>query len=195
MSGQYPTTPVFESVNFTSKFYNLSSTSLSGRTQVRNIGGQRWEFAAKYSRLTRTEFAPIMAFIMLQKGSNDTFTIVLPQISSKSGAVTGTVQANITSTEQIGATSIIVDGITGGAFKAGDVFKFANHTKVYMITEDLSANGTLKFQPPLVFNVPNNTSVTKDNIPFTVRLNNDVQTYDLGSASLLDFEIDFIEAI
>lgn len=195
MSGQYPTTPVFESVNFTSKFYNLSSTSLSGRTQVRNIGGQRWEFAAKYSRLTRTEFAPIMAFIMLQKGSNDTFTIVLPQISSKSGAVTGTVQANITSTEQIGATSIIVDGITGGAFKAGDVFKFANHTKVYMITEDLSANGTLKFQPPLVSNVTNNVSVTKDNIPFTVRLNNDVQTYDLGSASLLDFEIDFIEAI
>ena len=52
MSGQYPTTPVFESVSFTSKFYNLSSTSLSGRTQVRNIGGQRWEFSAKYSRLS-----------------------------------------------------------------------------------------------------------------------------------------------
>jgi len=195
MSGQYPTTPVFESVSFTSKFYNLSSTSLSGRTQVRNIGGQRWEFSAKYSRLTRAEFAPIMAFIMLQKGSNDTFTIVLPQISNKSGAATGNIQANVASTRLIGETDIIVDGITGGALKAGDVFKFANHTKIYMITEDLSANGTLKFQPPLVANVTNNVTVTKDNIPFTVRLNNDVQAYDLGSASLLDFEIDFIEAI
>jgi len=29
----------------------------------------------------------------------------------------------------------------------------------------------------------------------TVRLANDIQSYDLGSASLLDFEIDFIEAI
>ena len=64
-----------------------------------------------------------------------------------------------------------------------------------MITEDLSANGTLKFQPPLVANVPNNVNVTKDGVPFTVRLDNDVQAYDLGSASLLDFEIDFIEAI
>ena len=99
------------------------------------------------------------------------------------------------STRQIGETDIIVDGITGGALKAGDVFKFANHTKIYMITEDLSADGTLKFQPPLVNTVPNNVTVTKDNIPFTVRLNNDVQAYDLGSASLLDFEIDFIEAI
>jgi len=136
-----------------------------------------------------------MAFIMLQKGSNDTFTIVLPQISIKSGAAIGTIKANLASTRQIGETDIIVDGITNGALKAGDVFKFANHTKVYMITEDLSADGTLKFQPPLVNNVPNNVTVTKDNIPFTVRLDNDVQAYDLGSASLLDFEIDFIEAI
>ena len=195
MSGQYPTTPVFESVNFTSKFYNLSSTSLSGRTQVRNIGGQRWEFSAKYSRLSVEEFAPIMAFLMLQKGSNETFTIILPQISHKKGASTGTVKANLTTTRQIGATDITVDGLTGGTLKAGDVFKFANHTKVYMITEDLSANGTLKFQPPLVANVPNNVNVTKDGVPFTVRLDNDVQAYDLGSASLLDFEIDFIEAI
>ena len=195
MSGVYPDTPVFESVGFTSKFFNLSSESLSGRTQVRNIGGQRWEFTASYSRLTREEFAPIMAFLMLQKGSNETFTIKIPQISFKSGGVSGTVRTNLSTTLPIGSTSVAVDGITGGTFKAGDLFKFANHTKNYMITSDLSSDGSLQFQPPSVAWVTNNVTINKDEASMTVRLANDIQSYDLGSASLLDFEIDFIEAI
>ncbi len=192
MSGTYPTTPVFNSVGFNSVNYNLSSTSVSGRTQVRNIGGQRFEFSASYPSLTRTEFAPVMAFIMSQRGMAETFNIVLPEISSKSGDATGSVLTS--ASEAIGQTTISVDGFTG-TLKAGDMIKFDNHSKVYMVVSDLTGAGDLQIQPALRVAVSDNTVVTYDNVPFTVRLNNDVQEYTLGLASLVDYEVDFIEAV
>ena len=192
MSGTYPITQSFNAVGFTSVFYNLSSTSLSGRTQVRNIGGQRFEFTATYPTLTRSEFAPIAAFIMAQRGMAEEFTIVLPEISYKSGNATGTVRTD--GVEAIGQTSISIDGLSG-TLKAGDMIKFSTHNKVYMIVSDRAGNGQLTIQPSLISAVPNNTIITYDDVPFTVRLNNDVQAYDLGLASMVDYEVDFIEAI
>lgn len=192
MSGIYPATPVFKSINFTSKYYNLSSESISGRTQVRNIGGQRFEFSAAYSKLSRSEFAPVQAFVMAQRGMAETFSIVLPEISSQSGDASGTVLTSIA--EDIGQTDISIDGLVG-TLKAGDMIKFDNHSKVYMIVSDLTGPGTLSIQPALRVAVSDNTALTYDNVPFTVRLNNDVQGYALGSASLLDYEVDFIEAV
>lgn len=192
MSGTYPITQSFNAVGFTSVFYNLSSTSLSGRTQVRNIGGQRFEFTATYPTLTRSEFAPIAAFIMAQRGMAEEFTIVLPEISYKSGDATGTVRT--TGAEAIGQTSVSIDGLSG-TLKAGDMIKFDTHNKVYMIVSDRFGSGELNIQPSLTSAIPNDTVITYDNVPFTVRLNNDVQTYDLGLASMLDYEVDFIEAI
>lgn len=192
MSGTYPTTPIFSTVGFRSVNYNLSSQSISGRTQVRNIGGQRFEFSAQYTRMTRSEFAPILVFTMAQRGSAETFTIVLPQISSKSGDASGTILVN--GAADIGATTVGVDGVTG-TLKAGDMVKFANHSKVYMLTADRAGNGNISIQPALRVAVPNDNAVTFDSVPFTVRLNNDVQEFNLGSASLVDYEIDMIEAV
>jgi len=192
MSGTYPTTPIFSTIGFRSVNYNLSSQSVSGRTQVRNIGGQRFEFSAQYTRMTRSEFAPILVFTMAQRGSAETFTIVLPQISSKSGDASGTILVN--GAADIGATTVGVDGVTG-TLKAGDMVKFANHSKVYMLTADRAGDGNISIQPALRVAVPNDNAVTFDSVPFTVRLNNDVQEFNLGSASLVDYEIDMIEAV
>ena len=192
MSGTYPTTPIFSTIGFRSVNYNLSSQSISGRTQVRNIGGQRFEFSAQYTRMTRSEFAPILIFTMAQRGSAETFTIVLPQISSKSGDASGTILVN--GAADIGATTVGVDGVTG-TLKAGDMVKFANHSKVYMLTADRAGDGNISIQPALRVAVPNDNAVTFDSVPFTVRLNNDVQEFNLGSASLVDYEIDMIEAV
>lgn len=192
MSGTYPTSPVFTSANFRSEFFNLSSQTISGRTQVRNIGGQRFTFSAAYPPMTRAEFAPVMGFIMAQRGMAETFTIVLPEVSSSSGSVSGTISA--AAAGSIGDTSIAVDGFTG-TLKAGDVFKFANHAKVYMATADRSGSGALSFQPALVAAVPDNNAITHDNVPFTVRINNDVQEYSISTDLTYTYEVDFIEAI
>lgn len=192
MSGTYPTSPVFTSANFRSEFFNLSSQTISGRTQVRNIGGQRFTFTAAYPPMTRTEFSPVMGFLMAQRGMAETFTIVLPEVSSSSGSVSVTIAASAAGS--IGDTSIAVDGFTG-TLKAGDVFKFANHAKVYMATSDLTGSGTLSFQPALISSVSDNEVITHDDVPFTVRLNNDVQEYGIATDLSYSYEVDFIEAI
>lgn len=192
MSGIYPTTPVFNGVGFNSRHYNLSSETISGRTQVRNIGGQRWEFSASYPPLTRSQFAPVNAFIMGQRGMAETFTIVLPEISTKSGDAGGFPQTSVS--EDIGQTIISIDGLTG-TLKAGDLIKFDNHSKVYMIVSDLTGAGNLQIQPSLRSAVPNDTAIIFNNVPFTVRLNNDLQEYTLGLSSLVRYEVDFLEAV
>lgn len=191
MSGTYPSTPSFNQIGFTAKSYNLMSESLSGRTQVRHIGGQRFEFKASYPPITATEFAPVNAFIMSQNGSAETFQIILPEISVKSGNATGAVKA--TASAAIGATSVGIDGLSG-TLKAGDTIKFGNHSKVYIIVTNRTGTGSLTFFPALRTAIANNTDVIYTAVPFTVRLKNDVQKYTLGLASLVKYEIDFIEA-
>ena len=75
------------------------------------------------------------------------------------------------------------------------MFKFANHNKVYMATADLAGAGTLSFQPALVASVSDNEILTHDDVPFTVRLNNDVQEYGISTDLTYSYEVDFIEAI
>ena len=192
MSGTYPTTPVFSAVNLQSEYFNLKSQTISGRIQVRNIGGQRFSFSASYPPMTRSEFQPVMAFIMQQHGMAETFTIVLPEVSSVSGSASGTMAAN--GAGAVGDTDIAVDGITGD-IKAGDVFKFAGHDKVYMATADRSGAGSLYFEPALVATVSDNEVITYDDVPFTVRLANDVQEFSVSTDLSYRYEVDFVEAI
>lgn len=122
---------------------------------------------------------------------SETFQIVLPEISVKSGNATGTVST--TASASIGATTVAIDGLSG-TLKAGDPIKFANHSKVYIIASDRTGNGTLTFYPALRSALVNNEVLTYTNVPFTVRLQNDIQKYTLGLASLVKYEVDFIEA-
>jgi hypothetical protein len=194
MSGTYPASPIFKAVDFTSVNYNVSSETQSGRVQVRNLGGQRWEFSAEYSVLYRADFQPVMAFVMKQRGMLETFQIVLPQISDQTGDAAGTVLT--VGAHAVGDSTIDVDGATG-TFKAGDMIKFG-HTKVYMITDDVTAaagEATINIIPPLVVALADDEVVTFDAVPFTVRLSNDVQEYELMSANRVNFDLDFIEAV
>ena len=192
MSGTYPTSPGFTSVGFTSREYNLSSTSLSGRIQVRSLGSQRFEFTASYPPMARSDFLPVLAFIASQRGMAETFTIVLPDISENSGTASGSIVAN--GAGAIGDTSIAVDGITG-ILKAGSVFQFAGHSKVYMVVADRDGVGTLNFIPALTAAVADNQALVYDNVPFTVRLANDVQEFAVNTNLHYSYEVDLIEAI
>ena len=87
-----------------------------------------------------------------------------------------------------------MDGITG-ILKAGDLIKFANHSKVYMITADRNGSGFLTFYPGLVAAVINNEVITYNNVPITARLANDVQEFSVGTDLYYSYEVDMIEAI
>lgn len=192
MSGTFPSSPGFTATGFRSQNYNLSSTSLSGRTQVRALGSQRWEFTVQLPPMVKSEYRHIDAFIMKQRGMLESFQIVLPIISSKSGTASGTIKTN--GAISIGATTFNATG-HAGSLHTGDVIKFANHNKVYMITNDVTGHGPVNFEPPVMVAVPNDTTVVYDNVPFTVRMSNDVQEFNYALDGTVSYEIDMIEVI
>lgn len=188
----WPTDPVFEAVNFRSREYNVMSESITGRTQSRGLGGQRWEFTAKYSNMSEAEFLPIRAEVMKQRGSRGSFNIRIPELSwaSELNTMVGTCLTN--GAHSTGTGSIAVDGFTG-TMKAGEFIKFSGFYKVYMITEDLTDPGNMTIRPHLVDDIPDGTTVTRNDFPFRVRLKNDVQEFKVGLAGIYNYELDFIE--
>jgi hypothetical protein len=191
MAGTYPTTPEFQAVNLKSTHNNLKSTTISGRVQVRTIGGQKWEFSAKYNPMTRAEFQPVFAFVTSQQGSLGTFTIVPPVVGSTSGTATGTALVN--GATGVGATSVPVDGFTG-TIKAGDFVKFG-HTKVYMVTADRDGAGNISIEPALVAAVSDDEAMTYNDVAFTMRLRNDVQQYGISRFEYYTYEVDMEEVL
>jgi hypothetical protein len=195
MSGTYPTTPEFRSMSFSSEQKTITSTTDSGKMFSVQVDGQRFKFSASYPPMSRTDFAPVLAFIMKQRSQKETFQITLPDLKNAKGTVSGTVLVNGSHTA--GDTTITVDGMTGNLL-AGDLIKFS-HDKVYMIVADVTADGsneaTLTIEPPLREALSNDSSVTYDNVQFTVRLINDVQQFNVALDNFYRYEVDFIEAL
>ncbi len=186
----YPTDPEFQSVNFRSNSPVTSNTSISGKRTVRSLNAQRWEFSARYDRLTKAEFGPVYAFLISQGGQLGEFSVTPTEISSARGTASGT--CTITAGASAGAGTVTV-GLTGTLLK-GDLIKFSNHTKVYMVTEDRSGNGTLTFYPNLLTAVTTSHTVVYDDVPVQVRLVNDIQEFELNSNNQYTFEVDFRES-
>ena len=67
MSGSLPNVR-FNAINLKSNQNTLFSQTDSGKSFRRQIDAQRFSFTVQYPPMTRAEFAPIMAFIMKQKG-------------------------------------------------------------------------------------------------------------------------------
>ena len=203
MSGALPSND-FNALNFKSEQKTLVSTTDSGKTFLRQVDGQRWTFTVSYPLKTRQDFAPIQAFIIRQRSQKENFTITFPSYLNAQGSETGTVLVN--GVHSAGDTTIDVNGHAGdtaGSFKAGDLIKFAGHSKVYMIVSDVTPSSnasTLTIEPPLTNALANDEAVTYDSVPFTVHLNSDLQEFqtnqvDSSGNLLFSFEFDVIESL
>lgn len=203
MSGALPSND-FNALNFKSEQKTLVSTTDSGKTFRRQVDGQRWTFTVSYPLKTRQDFAPIQAFIIRQRSQKEDFTITFPSYLNAQGSETGTVLVN--GVHSAGDTTIDVNGHAGdtaGSFKAGDLIKFAGHSKVYMIVTDVTPSSnasTLTIEPPLTNALANDEAVTYDSVPFTVHLNSDLQEFqtnqvDSSGNLLFSFEFDVIESL
>ena len=202
MSGALPNTE-FEAINLKSNQKTLFSETDSGKTFRRQVQGQRFSFTVSYPPMKRTEFAPIMAFIMKQRARKENFTITLPSYFNALGSETGTLLVN--GAHSVADTTIAIDGFASdgaGRLKAGDLIKFA-HDKVYMIIDDVTSSSnaaTVTIEPPLRTALTNNSSVAYDSIQFTVHLASDVQEFrtnqnDNDGNLLFTYEFDVIESL
>ncbi len=198
MSGQFPTSPAPKDASIGSVQNTIVSVTTSGRVQTRQIDGQKFSITLDYPPMSRSNFAPIKAFIMKQRARLNTFTVIPPIVSNAQGVATGTISVDGAITS--GATTCTIDGMatsTNDILKAGDYFRFTGQNKVYMAVEDLDSDGTgsgtLTFEPPLRSNVADNVVLIYDNVDFTVRLSNDIQEYSIVTNDLYKYQIDLIE--
>ena len=140
MSGALPNTD-FEAINIKSNQKTLVSETDSGKTFRRQVQGQRWSFTIKYPPMTRSDFAPIMAFIIKQRSRKENFTVTFPSYLNALGNETGSLLVD--GVHAVADTTIAIDGFAGdgaGRLKAGDFIKFNSHSKVYMVVADATSS-------------------------------------------------------
>ena len=198
MSGALPNTSDFTAINVKSNQQTQISISDSGKTFRRQVAGQYWSFSLSFPEMTRTNFAPLQAFMIKQRGAKESFTVTFPSYMNAQGTASG----SPTGTASAGATSITLGGSGSGTLKAGDFIKFANHNKVYMIVSDVTSSSnaaTVTIEPPITTALSNDEAVTYDSVPFTVYAPNETQQFRASNSSsgepLYRYEIDVVEAV
>jgi hypothetical protein len=204
MSGTFPATPQPTAVKFNLETPVLKTQSLSGKTRRVAMGIQYYSFTARYSSMTKETLGPVQAFIASQYGGYDSFQYVIPKVSYRKATDTitttpyATLAGSTATTYIAGSTAIKVATDTNkSVLKAGDFFKFDGHSKVYMINADWNSGSTgtttISFTPALVNDVANAETLIIDAVPFTVILNNEVQSFDHGIGGIATFDLDFRE--
>ena len=206
MAGAFPISSAgFSTLGIRSIQNTIISKSQSGKKLARQIDGQRFAFTAQIITGKRSDiYGELMAFNIKQRSQKENFTIIPPEIEDARGSETGTVLVN--GVHAVGDTTIAMDAFAGdgaGRVKAGDFIKFESHDKVYMVVADVTSSSnaaTVTIEPPLTTALADNSTVTYDNVPFTVHLTNDVQEFGAVSADkdgnvLYQFELDVEEAL
>ena len=206
MSGAFPISSAkFGTFGIKSIQNTIISKTVSGKKLARQIDGQRFAFTVQIITGKRSDiYGELMAFIMKQRSQKENFTIIPPEIEDARGNESNTVLVN--GVHAVGDTTIAMDGHHNDnphAFKAGDFIKFASHTKVYMVVEDVQASSnasTVTIEPPLITALANDSVVTYDNVPFTVYLTSDIQEFGVNGADnegklYYEYQFDVEEAL
>ena len=191
MSGTLPVNKI-NTVTITSNTPSYTSTTLSGRRQIRQIASQYWQIEAEFVPLSRREMGLLSGFISSQSNNFYDWDIYLPDISASHGSATQVAAANtgisnvmtVSSNTAAGSSSVPFDtALNSSLFStlgvdanlglvAGDFIRFSNHSKVYQLTSDIAfdANGagTLSIFPALRTAVTTSTTVDWRLVAFRV---------------------------
>ena len=198
MSGQFPTDPNFRSLIFTDNRPILLNQTLSGKKSARQIGAQYFSFTVQMPPVDQLKAQEIFAFLSKQKGGFENFTIAAP-LNNKGNSHSET-DILVNGATSAGASAVPMDGFshTNHALRAGDLIKFAGHTKVYMVQDEVTASGgsaTVNIQPNLVANVADNEAVTTNKPLFNVYLANDEIRYTTDISGFYNISFDVREVI
>lgn len=204
--GTWPTTIGFRSVDFEAITSTRVTETQSGRAIRLATANSKWGVKIRYPMVMPDDFRAIQAFATLAQGSLNNFDITLPNISYTRGSYPNQTMY-VTAAKAIGSTQIDVTSDAGSnitALKAGDVVKFENHTKVYMVTADTildgTSVGTLNITPGLQTAIEDdsaggNTQVIVNAVPFRMFINGDQQTYKYQTDESVTYEFRLIEDI
>lgn len=187
--------------NFSSNRPNSTAYTLSGKRSVKQFAAQYFTFSVQMPPMNQADFMEFYSFLVKQKGSFDTFTFQYPL--ENQGVDKGQTDIAVNGSASAGATQVPMDGFstsTNDVLKAGDLIKFANHDKIYMITDDENANSSgevaaVDIEPPLQAAVVNNEAVTVNQPSFTVALMQDDVLYSTDAAGFFTLSFDVREVL
>lgn len=203
--GTYPTTPSFSAVNFKVNSTTKETVSESGRRIRTSVAGTRFSATLKYPPIKVEDFMSVQAFIAKCQGPLNSFDLVMPTISHSRSGFLGTIEVD--GNQSAGDSTITVTAYDTDStvaesktiLKAGDVIRFASHTKVYMVTQDIvtdaSGDATIDITPSLFEDIVTATQVQHLAVPFRVTLTNDLQEIKYSNNGFVAYEIDVLEEL
>jgi hypothetical protein len=202
MAGTYPQNPGFESVEFQINTPSQTVESFNGLQRRIGMNVQYYTFSARYNNVTRRDFMPVIAFLSRQSGPVDSFQIVLPEISYSRGINKANIGIPLVRAPgaKTGVKTLQITGCvpnTNEIMRAGDMIRFGNHTKCYMLVDPINSNSqgqaVVNFAGGLVKDVPAGTLMQHDAIPFTVVLDSAIQEYSVTYGGISNMQVGFRE--
>jgi hypothetical protein len=172
---------------------------MSGKMRRINVGVSYYTWEVKFPNLLPLDAGTVNGFVAQAFGPQFSFEIILPELSFTKAPEQTTTTPRNSASRAIGATSVPLTncGATKNVLAAGDFVKFANHSKVYMVTapcvSDSSGNATLFFSCPLVQAIPLSTDLTITSVPFTAILTEDAQKFDVGYGGITQMSLSMRE--
>ena len=203
LATQYPSSPSFQSINFTTNTPTQVTNTMSGKLRRVGQGVSFYSWEIKYPALTRLQAGTVKGFLAQALGPQFSFEIVLPTLSYSALTSQTSSVPRTSASVATGATSCTLTncGANASVLAAGDYFKFNNagHTKVYQCVSPCTANGsgvaTLYFSGPAVYNngsniaVPSNTNLTITAVPFTAVFTEEAQEFEAGYGGLTTLSV------
>jgi hypothetical protein len=196
---RYPANPGYNAVNFKVNTPTQISETFSGKFRRVGLGVSYYTWELRYTNLVPIDAGTIKGYLSQTLGPQFSFEIILPKISVTALPTQTSQVVRTAANASIGSTSVSVTnaGATQNILAAGDYFKFANHSKVYMCVSpcisNSSGNATLFFSGPLLQAVPTSTNLTITQVPFTAVLAEDVQEWDVGIGGITNLSVSMRE--
>ncbi len=191
---QYPDNPPFATVDFKTISPTITTSTNSGKLRRVGMGTSYYSWTAKYNSLTPRDAGPIIGYIRYTEGSLYSFEIILPEISYTK--TINQVAAAITRVAiPLGSVNVAISTTQTNSevLRAGDYFKFANHSKVYQAVincnSDNTGNATLTFASSTVSNVASGASLTITAVPFTAVIDGQEQDHNVGYGGITTLEV------
>jgi hypothetical protein len=199
LATRFPTSMGFEAVNFQINTPSQCTETMSGKMRRINMGVSYYTWEVKFPNLLPLDAGTVNGFVAQAFGPQFSFEIILPELSFTKAPEQTTTTPRSSASRAIGATSVPLTncGALKNVLAAGDFVKFANHSKVYMVTapcvSNSSGNATLFFSCPLVQAIPLSTNLTITSVPFTAILTEDAQKFDVGFGGITQMTLSMRE--
>ena len=197
MSGTFPASPAPAKLTITSVTPSSVTVSHSLYRQVRSTGSHRWLINLKFNNMLKTDFDPILGFMLAQDGNSDTFLWGEPGYAP-AGTLGGT--PLVDGPSQTG-TAISTKGWSSsqnGLLLPGDRVLFAGSLKMYMVTSSVDSDGAglavVNINTPLIASPADLAVIDTDTVKFTVSASENTIQYVRKRGNIIaGFEIDFVE--